>query len=146
MISLAALACGGGTPSGAAANATCTPQAACTPANPCHAGAEQCTSAGSTCQDLGTSLPDGTQCQPNWKCSGGTCIYTWGGTVTVTSAPPLVSEACVGAPVVVTITAAGPVPGDVSVPGGGCVTFVNDDAVPHLIDSDPHPLHTDCPT
>lgn len=65
--------------------------------------------------------------------------------MTVTSTPPGAATACVGAPVTITLTASGPSPRDVSVPGGGCVVFQNNDTVPHWMNSDPHPLHTDCP-
>lgn len=44
----------------------------------------------------------------------------------------------------ITITAAGVDPKAIVVSRGATVTFVNNDA-PHDIDSDPHPIHTDCP-
>jgi plastocyanin len=36
-------------------------------------------------------------------------------------------------------------PKNITVPRGGQVTFVNNDNQPHDMQSDPHPLHTDCP-
>ena len=45
----------------------------------------------------------------------------------------------------ITITAAGANPRDVTISVGGRVTFVNQDVVPHDMNSDPHPIHTDCP-
>jgi hypothetical protein len=84
-------------------------------------------------------------CRTNYACSAGTCAYLWGGTITITSAPPGAPTACVGAPVVIHLSASGPSPRDVSIPGGGCVVFQNDDTVPHWMNSDPHPVHTDCP-
>lgn len=45
----------------------------------------------------------------------------------------------------VTITAAGFEPKEVVVAAGGRVTFVNDDARPHVIVSDPEFLHDQCP-
>ena len=44
----------------------------------------------------------------------------------------------------ITITAAGVDPKAIVVSRGATVTFVNNDA-PHDIDSNPHPVHTDCP-
>jgi hypothetical protein len=46
----------------------------------------------------------------------------------------------------ITITAAGADPREVTISVGGRVTFVNQDTVPHDMNSDPHPLHTDCPS
>jgi plastocyanin len=36
-------------------------------------------------------------------------------------------------------------PKSVTVPAGTRVTFINNDRVPHDMESDPHPEHTDCP-
>jgi plastocyanin len=36
-------------------------------------------------------------------------------------------------------------PKSVTVPAGTRVTFINNDNVPHDMESDPHPEHTDCP-
>jgi len=47
--------------------------------------------------------------------------------------------------VTVTITAAGPQPPTVQVPLGGRVTFMNGDSKQHQMQSNPHPVHTDCP-
>ena len=44
----------------------------------------------------------------------------------------------------ITITAAGVAPKEIVVSRGTKVTFINNDA-PHDMDSDPHPIHTDCP-
>jgi len=45
----------------------------------------------------------------------------------------------------VTITASGVSPKTVQIAVGGHVTFSNQDTRSHTIDSDPHPVHTDCP-
>ena len=45
----------------------------------------------------------------------------------------------------ITITSTGVSPGEVRVPFGSRVRFVNNDTRPHAITSDPIDLHTDCP-
>lgn len=45
----------------------------------------------------------------------------------------------------ITITAAGVNPKTVSVDVGGRVRFINNDTSTHLLGSDPHPDHTECP-
>jgi hypothetical protein len=45
----------------------------------------------------------------------------------------------------ITITPSGNTPRAVVVAAGGRVRFVNNDARPHALSSDPHPIHTDCP-
>lgn len=45
---------------------------------------------------------------------------------------------------VVTITPSGASPKELRVPVGSSVTFVNNDTRAHDIQSDPHPIHTDC--
>ena len=45
----------------------------------------------------------------------------------------------------ITITASGVSPKTLTVPRGSQVTFVNNDRIPHDMQSDPHPEHTDCP-
>jgi len=45
----------------------------------------------------------------------------------------------------VTITSAGVNPKTLVVTAGNQVMFVNNDASPHQMSSDPHPDHTDCP-
>ena len=45
----------------------------------------------------------------------------------------------------VAITATGVTPTEVRVTAGGSVTFINNDARPHAISSDPVQVHTDCP-
>ncbi len=45
----------------------------------------------------------------------------------------------------ITIGPAGVNPKTVQISIGGRVRFVNNDAAPHLVGSDPHPDHTDCP-
>ena len=47
--------------------------------------------------------------------------------------------------VVITIAAGAVSPRSVVVPVGSQVTFVNNDGIEHLMFSDPHPEHTDCP-
>ena len=44
----------------------------------------------------------------------------------------------------ITITSSGVSPRSVTVAAGSRVTFVNNDSVPHEMNSDPHPQHTDC--
>lgn len=66
----------------------------------------------------------------------------WLGTVTVTAGTP--SATCVQT-ATVTWSATGVSPAQVSVPVGGCVQFVNADAVAHWPESNPHPTHTQCP-
>lgn len=45
----------------------------------------------------------------------------------------------------ITITAAGASPKSVTIASGSRVNFVNNDSRSHEMDSDPHPVHTDCP-
>lgn len=45
----------------------------------------------------------------------------------------------------ITITSSGVSPKAISVARGTQVTFVNNDSVPHEMNSDPHPSHTTCP-
>ncbi len=45
----------------------------------------------------------------------------------------------------ITITAAGVSPKEITVAVGARVTFVNQDSAFHEMNSDPHPVHTDCP-
>jgi plastocyanin len=44
----------------------------------------------------------------------------------------------------ITVTPAGPSPKAIQIAMGSRVRFVNNDARPHDLVSDPHPLHTDC--
>jgi plastocyanin len=46
---------------------------------------------------------------------------------------------------VITFSSTGITPVEVRIPSGGRVTFVNDDARPHAVSSDPITIHTDCP-
>ncbi len=45
----------------------------------------------------------------------------------------------------IAITASGISPKALTVGYGGRVTFTNNDAAPHELSSNPHPVHTDCP-
>jgi plastocyanin len=45
----------------------------------------------------------------------------------------------------ITITASGVSPQNITVSPGSRVTFVNNDSRTHEMNSDPHPVHTDCP-
>jgi hypothetical protein len=45
----------------------------------------------------------------------------------------------------ISVTSAGVSPKDIVVPRGSQVLFVNNDATPHQMNSDPHPTHGDCP-
>jgi len=64
----------------------------------------------------------------------------------------LVAAACGGSPsgpspgnATITISSTGPAPIEVRVPVGGRVTFINTDARPHAMSSDPIQVHSDCP-
>ena len=50
-----------------------------------------------------------------------------------------------GASATITITSSGVSPKALTVARGTQVTFTNNDSVPHEMNSDPHPVHTDCP-
>lgn len=50
-----------------------------------------------------------------------------------------------GGSTTITITSAGVNPKAITVARGAQVTFTNNDAVPHDMNSNPHPQHTDCP-
>ena len=45
----------------------------------------------------------------------------------------------------ITITASGVSPQNITVAAGSRVTFVNNDSRTHEMNSDPHPVHSDCP-
>ena len=45
----------------------------------------------------------------------------------------------------ITITASGASPQNITVTPGSRVTFVNNDSRTHEMNSDPHPVHSDCP-
>jgi plastocyanin len=45
----------------------------------------------------------------------------------------------------ITITASGVSPQNITVTAGSRVTFVNNDTRTHEMNSDPHPVHSDCP-
>ena len=62
----------------------------------------------------------------------------------VTSAPSATAPAS-GAVHTFVITSAGVSPKSMTVSPGTQITFVNQDGVAHLMFSDPHPEHTDCP-
>ena len=74
------------------------------------------------------------------SCGGGASKS--GGTAPTPTPPPSTPT-----PGTVTITIANNAvsPKSVSVPVGGRVTFVNNDTQSHDMQSDPHPIHTDCP-
>jgi len=69
------------------------------------------------------------------------------GSATSTTPSPQPTSPAGGTPssVVITITQNGVSPKNVTVPLGSQVTFVNNDTIAHLMFSDPHPEHTDCP-
>lgn len=50
-----------------------------------------------------------------------------------------------GGPPTITITSGVVSPKALTVPRGTQVTFTNNDSVPHEMNSNPHPSHTDCP-
>lgn len=66
----------------------------------------------------GSSSPTGSSSTPTATCGSGTTVVIFNNAV------------C---------------PQTVTVALGSQVTFVNNDTVPHEIDSNPHPEHTDCP-
>lgn len=73
-------------------------------------------------------------------------VTACGGSGTGAPAGPSVAGAgSSDAPAVFTITASGISPKSLTVPAGTQVTFVNNDSIDHLMFSDPHPEHTDCP-
>jgi plastocyanin len=55
------------------------------------------------------------------------------------------SPSAPSADVTITISSSGLSPADVRIPVGGRVAFVNSDARPHAMSSDPVQIHTDCP-
>lgn len=55
------------------------------------------------------------------------------------------AETLPGSVATVTITPAGASPKAIQIAAGSRVRFVNNDARPHDMRSDPHPMHTDCP-
>lgn len=55
------------------------------------------------------------------------------------------SEPSPNASATITITVTGISPTEVRIPVGGQVLFVNNDARPHAMSSDPITVHTDCP-
>jgi plastocyanin len=66
-----------------------------------------------------------------------------GATYNTPTAPAGNTSATLGA--TIRITANGVVPKDVTITPGKFVRFINDDARPHQIQTNPHLLHTDCP-
>jgi hypothetical protein len=52
----------------------CTSGVPCTPSNPCHAGATDCSSGSSVCRDTGTNLANGTACGSGRICTAGACV------------------------------------------------------------------------
>lgn len=72
------------------------------------------------------------------------CLPACGGAAGSATAPSGPAPAA-GGGLTVTITSAGVSPKTITVSQGAQVTFVNNDASPHWIYSDPHPDHTDCP-
>jgi plastocyanin len=48
-------------------------------------------------------------------------------------------------PITMTITADAVTPSVVTIAAGRTVTFINNDSANHDIESNPHPVHTDCP-
>jgi len=67
----------------------------------------------------------------------------WTGTIVVTGNASAGTPCAAGQTQTITITANGATPTTVTVPGDGCVEFVNNDTVPHQPSSSPHPTH-DC--
>ncbi len=62
----------------------------------------------------------------------------------VTSPPPATAPTS-GSTNTFVITSAGVSPKNMTVSPGTQITFVNQDGITHLMFSDPHPEHTDCP-
>ena len=69
---------------------------------------------------------------------GGAMFSLPGGFTYAAEPPP-------GGVATITITAAGVSPKAIQIAVGSRVRFVNNDARPHDMQSDPHPMHTDCP-
>jgi plastocyanin len=75
------------------------------------------------------------------------CLLVSGGMAcggSVTSPPPAAAPGP-GATNTFVITSAGVSPKSMTVSPGAQITFVNQDGISHLMFSDPHPEHTDCP-
>jgi plastocyanin len=70
-------------------------------------------------------------------CGGG------GNTVTQPTTPTPTGGNTAGPTVTIANNAVSPK--NITVARGTQVTFVNNDAQPHDVESDPHPIHTDCP-
>jgi hypothetical protein len=65
----------------------------------------------------------------------------WTGTIIVTGTAAAGTACAAGQTQTITITATGATPASVTVPGDGCVEFVNMDSIPHEPSSSPHPTH-----
>jgi plastocyanin len=77
-------------------------------------------------------------------CGGGGGSPSAPSTPTTTTTPAPAASPVAGE-VTITITSAGANPKEVTIAVGGRVTFINNDTAFHEMDSDPHPIHTDCP-
>ena len=72
------------------------------------------------------------------------CVLLISGCAKSSSAPGNPTDPTPQVPTM-TISSAGVSPKTIQVPVGGRVRFVNNNTVTHMVGSDPHPDHTDCP-
>jgi plastocyanin len=68
-----------------------------------------------------------------------------GGTLMLPGGFTYADETAADATATITITPAGNTPKAVAIATGARVRFVNNDVRPHDLESDPHPMHSDCP-
>ena len=68
-----------------------------------------------------------------------------GNTLTLPGGFTYADDTAPDATATITITPAGNTPKAVVIAAGARVRFVNNDVRPHDLESDPHPIHTDCP-
>ena len=57
----------------------CAAGVACTPSNPCHAGAVACRAGVSSCVDTGNAIANGAACGFDQVCDGGSCVTCYAG-------------------------------------------------------------------
>ena len=76
-------------------------------------------------------------------CCAGAALWMWSCGGNSPSGPSPGGGSSSGA--TITLTAAGVNPKQLTVAPGTRVLFTNNDSQSHMMDSDPHPEHTDCP-
>jgi hypothetical protein len=72
---------------GAGTCVACVANAACTPVNPCHAGAIGCATGAPVCGDTQVALSNGTACGTGQVCNGGSCVACVAGATCTPSNP-----------------------------------------------------------